>query len=104
MLSVFRLLARLRRLRGTPFDLFAHSAERRTERRLVGEYESVLDEIALRLSPANHAVAVAVAALPLEIRGFGHVKEANLARAKARESVLIGDFRASPAAPAIAAE
>ena len=104
MLSVFRLLARLRRLRGTPFDLFAHSAERRTERRLIGEYESVLDEIALRLSPANHAVAVALAGLPLEIRGFGHVKEANLARAKARESVLIGDFRASPAAPAIAAE
>ena len=56
MLSVFRILAKLRRLRGTPFDIFGRSEERRTERRLIGEYEAVLDEILSRLSPANHAV------------------------------------------------
>ena len=79
---------RLRRLRGTPFDIFARSEERRTERRLIGEYEAVIDEIVARLTPANHAIAVELASLPFEIRGFGHVKEANLARAKAKEAGL----------------
>ena len=50
------------------------------------DYEAVIDEIVARLTPANHAVAVELASLPLEIRGFGHVKEANLARAKAKEA------------------
>jgi indolepyruvate ferredoxin oxidoreductase len=104
VLGVFRLLARLRRLRGTAFDPFARSVERRTERRLIGEYESLLDEIVGQLSPANHAIAVALASLPLEIRGFGHIKEANLVRAKAKEASLLADFRAPPAAPALAAE
>ena len=56
------------------------------------------------LSPANHAVAVALAALPLEIRGFGHIKEANRVRAKAKEASLLSEFRAPLAGPAIAAE
>ncbi len=104
MLSVFRLLAGLRRLRGTRFDIFGRSDERRTERRLIGEYEAVIDEIIAKLSSANHAVAVELAALPLEIRGFGHVKEANLARVKAKEANLRIRFRSPAAAPAIAAE
>jgi indolepyruvate ferredoxin oxidoreductase len=104
VLSVFRVLARLRRLRGTRFDIFGRSRERRRERRLIGEYEGVLDKIAGGLTPANHPSAVELAALPLEIRGFGHVKEANLARAKAKEQTLLARFSAAPAAPAIAAE
>jgi indolepyruvate ferredoxin oxidoreductase len=55
------------------------------------------------LSPANHATAVELASLPLEIRGFGHVKQANLARTKAKEALLLTRFRsASP--EALAAE
>jgi indolepyruvate ferredoxin oxidoreductase len=103
MLRVFGLLARLRRLRGTRFDIFARSEERRTERRLIGEYGAVLDEIVSRLTPATHATAVELAALPLEIRGFGHIKEANLRRAKAKEAELLGRLRAPDAAPALAA-
>jgi len=104
MLSAFRLLARLRFLRGTLFDIFGHTAERKGERRLVAEYEALLDEITEALSPANHASAVDLAALPLEIRGFGHIKEANLTRAKAKEADLLARFR-SPSAPhALAAE
>ena len=76
-------------LRGTPLDIFGRSEERRTERRLIGEYEALLEEIISRLSAANHATAVELAALPLEIRGFGHVKQANLARAKAKEAALL---------------
>jgi indolepyruvate ferredoxin oxidoreductase len=104
MLRVFQLLARLRRLRGTRFDIFGRSDERRTERRLIDEYEAVIDEIVRHLTPINHATAVELARVPLEIRGFGHIKEANLARAKAKEARLIAGFRARTAAPAIAAE
>ncbi|MBV8133659.1 MAG: 2-oxoacid:acceptor oxidoreductase family protein, partial [Alphaproteobacteria bacterium] len=93
MLSVFGVLARLRRLRGTPFDIFGRSEERRLERRLIGEYEALVDEILASLSPANHKIAVELAGLPLEIRGFGHVKEANLAHVKARQETLLVRFR-----------
>jgi indolepyruvate ferredoxin oxidoreductase len=103
MLSLFRLLAKLRRLRGTRFDIFGRSAERRTERRLVAEYEAIVDEIAGRLTPDNHATAVELAQLPLEIRGFGHVKEANLARTKAKEAELLNRLRAPVSAPALVA-
>jgi indolepyruvate ferredoxin oxidoreductase len=103
MFSVFRLLARLRGLRGTPLDIFGRSKERRLERRLIGEYEALVDEILDRLSPANHEVAIELASLPAEIRGFGHVKETNLARVKAREEVLVARFR-STSLHALAAE
>jgi indolepyruvate ferredoxin oxidoreductase len=96
MLSVFRILARLRRLRGTPFDMFGRSEERRLERRLIGEYEELIDEILAHLSPANHQLAIELASLPVEIRGFGHVKQANLTQVKAREEVLLAQFRSEP--------
>ena len=96
MLTAFRLLARLRFLRGTTFDIFGRTAERRAERRLVAEYEALVDQVTAALSPANHAAAVELAALPLEIRGFGHVKEKNLQRAKAKEADLLARFRSPP--------
>ena len=102
MLAVFRILAKLRRLRGTRFDIFG-SAERRTERRLIGEYETLIDEIVARVTRVNHDVAVELASLPLEIRGFGHIKEANIARAKADEARRLTRLRAPEAAPALAA-
>jgi indolepyruvate ferredoxin oxidoreductase len=104
MLVVFRVLAKLRRLRGTRFDIFGRSEERRTERRLIGEYEVLLEEMLTHLSPANHAVAVDLAALPFEIRGFGHIKKANLARAKAKEAALLTRFRSAPPVHVLAAE
>ncbi len=103
MLGAFRVLAKLRGLRGTAFDPFGRTAERRMERRLIAEYETLLDEIVARLMPENHAIAVELAALPLEIRGFGHVKDANLQRAKAKEADLLARFR-SPPPQAMAAE
>jgi indolepyruvate ferredoxin oxidoreductase len=103
MLTVFRMLAKLRRLRGTPFDIFARSEERRIERRLIGEYETIVDEIVAQLSPVNHAAAVELASLPLEIRGFGHIKEANRVRVKAKEAALLVRFRSPATAPALAA-
>jgi indolepyruvate ferredoxin oxidoreductase len=104
MISVFRILAKLRRLRGTPLDIFGRSEERRTERRLIGEYEAVLEEIISNMSGANHATAVELAALPLEVRGFGHVKQTNLTRAKAKQAALLTRFRSPSPAHALAAE
>ena len=69
---------------------------RRLEGRLIGEYKAVIDKIVARLAPENHAIAVELAALPLEIRGFDHVKEADLQRARAKEADLLARFRAPP--------
>jgi indolepyruvate ferredoxin oxidoreductase len=104
ILSVLRILAKLRRLRGTRLDMFGYGEERRTERRLIEDYEAVLEEILTHLSPANHRTAVELAELPLEIRGFGHVKEANLARVKAKEAALRNRFRTLSPPHALAAE
>ncbi|MCW2240005.1 indolepyruvate ferredoxin oxidoreductase family protein [Azospirillum canadense] len=75
ILPVLKTLARMRRLRGTVFDPFGHSAERRMERGLVAEYEALVADLAAGLNSAGHAVAVEMAALPMEIRGFGPVKQ-----------------------------
>jgi indolepyruvate ferredoxin oxidoreductase len=85
MLSAFRVLSKFRVLRGTPLDIFGYSAERKTERQLIADYEAMLGEIVDRLTPANHATAVALAAIPEKIRGYGHVKARHLAAAKAEE-------------------
>ena len=103
ILSAYRVLAGLKRLRGTPFDVFGHSAERRLERRLIGEYETTLTELCDRLDPDNHALAVEIASIPERIRGFGHVKTRHLEAARAREAELLAAFR-HPAPRADAAE
>ena len=103
MLTAFRLLATLKGLRGTPLDIFGYSAERRRERALIGEYESVVETLIAGLASDNHGLAVEIAEVPLAMRGFGHVKEANIACAKEREAELLAAFNA-PAAQASAAE
>jgi indolepyruvate ferredoxin oxidoreductase len=108
MMSAFGLLAKLKGLRGTAFDIFGYTQERRTERRLIAEYEALLAEITGRLTPQNHALSVALASIPDKIRGFGHVKARHLAAAKAEEAQLLARLRdggADPLAPSrIAAE
>jgi indolepyruvate ferredoxin oxidoreductase len=104
MLWVFRILARMRGLRGTRFDIFGRTLERRAERQLIADYQAMLEEILARLSPANHATAVELAALPLEIRGFGHIKQASLVRVKAKEEALLTRFRSAPSPHILAAE
>ncbi len=93
MMSAFGVLAKLRFLRATPLDPFGYSAERRTERRLIADYEAMLDEVTAKLTPVNHPIAVALAAIPEKIRGYGHVKTRHLAAAKADESALLEQFR-----------
>jgi indolepyruvate ferredoxin oxidoreductase len=94
MLSAFRILASMRRLRGTKLDPFGYSEERRTDRRLIVEYEALLHELADALSIDNHAIAVALAGIPDAIRGYGHVRARHLAQAKRHEQELLTQFRA----------
>jgi len=103
MFRAFRLLAGLKGLRGTAWDIFGYSAERKSERRLIGEYEATMQEILGRLDTHNHALALQIAALPEQIRGYGHIKERNLKSVKEREANLLAAFR-SPAPEASAAE
>ena len=93
MMSVFRLLARFKFLRGTRLDPFGYTAERRMERKLVADYETMLDEVLGRLEADNHPLAVGLAAIPEKIRGFGHVKARHLTAAKADEAALLEQFR-----------
>src|SRR5262249_4872405 len=104
MLSVFRLLAKLKGLRGTAFDPFGYTVERRTERALIADYEAMLAEILEKLSAHNHHVSVALASIPEKIRGFGHVKERHLRAAKAEEATLLEQFRSGGAPLLKAAE
>jgi indolepyruvate ferredoxin oxidoreductase len=104
MLAVFKFLARLRFLRGTAMDPFGYTSERKTERQLVHDYETLLDELVAKLAPDNHYLAVGLAAIPEKIRGFGHVKLRHLAAAKADEAALLEQFRAGGAPVLKAAE
>ncbi|MDB5599906.1 MAG: indolepyruvate ferredoxin oxidoreductase [Xanthobacteraceae bacterium] len=104
MRPVFRVLAKLKGLRGTPLDPFGYTQERRTERALIAQYESLLGEIAAKLAPDNHHLAVGLAAIPEKIRGFGHVKARHLTAAKADEAALLGQFRADKPSLLSAAE
>lgn len=102
--ALFRLLAKFKFLRGTAFDPFGYSRERRTERALVREYEAMLEEVLARLEGANHSIAVALAAIPEKIRGFGHVKMRHLKAAKADEAALLDQLRSGVAPLLKAAE
>jgi len=88
MMLGFRLLAKFKGLRGTRLDVFGHTEERRHERALRDAYLAGLNRIASELSAKNHDLAIAIASVPDEIRGFGHVKDAALQAAKAKEADL----------------
>nr|WP_225596883.1 indolepyruvate ferredoxin oxidoreductase family protein [Achromobacter sp. ACM04] len=98
----FRALAPMKRWRGTWLDVFGKTAERRMERQLAADYLALAEEFSRTLDAANHATALELAALPDTIRGYGHVKEQNVERARAREAGLWEQYRA-PARETLAA-
>ncbi len=84
-----RGLGKLKSLRGTWADIFGYTAERRAERQLITEYEDVISHILPRLTAENYETAIALAAFPDDIRGYGPIKHANMLKAqKAKESLL----------------
>ncbi|MBN8988871.1 MAG: indolepyruvate ferredoxin oxidoreductase family protein [Rhizobiales bacterium] len=94
MMSFFALLVRLKVLRGTAFDPFGYTDERRMERRLIDEYRMLIEHLLARLSPASLGPAVRLAALPEKIRGYGHVKKASVETVKREEQLLLQQFDA----------
>ncbi len=91
--AAFRVLARLRGLRGTPLDIFGYTQERKAERALIARYESLIDELLPALSADKLALAIEIAAVPDQIRGFGHVKEAGRVAGLAKWDELLDRWR-----------
>jgi indolepyruvate ferredoxin oxidoreductase len=103
MFTGFRLLARLKGLRGTALDVFGRTEERRTERALIGQYRASIEEVLRDLDAGRHPLALDIARLPEQIKGFGHVKARHLAAARTRWDALMQQWRqgaANPSAPA----
>ena len=92
MMKAFGVLAKLKGLRGTAFDPFGRTEERRTERALIQQYRRTVEALLPKLTGENLAQAVAIASIPEDIRGFGHVKERNLQAAKRKEAGLVAAF------------
>ncbi|MCG2594788.1 indolepyruvate ferredoxin oxidoreductase family protein [Ramlibacter sp. XY19] len=96
-IHLFRLLAKFKGLRGTALDVFGRTEERRTERALIGEYGQTVQELVAGLNAANHAQAVELARLPEQIKGYGHVKERNLAAVRPQWEALLQQWRGGAA-------
>ena len=95
----FAVLARLKGLRGSAFDVFGYTEERRSERALIGQYLDSLEEIMVGLSPASLPAAIELARIAEQIKGFGHLKARNLAAAQAQWQDRLQAFRAAARAP-----
>jgi len=104
----FGVLKGMKRFRGSRLDLFGNTEERRQERALIEDYLKVLEDIVANLTPANYVAAVALASVPDEIRGYGHVKERSIGVAKGLYQARFAEFgqaaKASAPAPASAPE
>jgi indolepyruvate ferredoxin oxidoreductase len=94
MMHVFAVLAKMKFLRGTAFDIFGYSAERRTERALIEQYRQTISSLLQNLTPDSLSTAVAIASLPETVRGFGHIKERNIEAAREKQVALLREFHA----------
>ncbi|SAL26197.1 indolepyruvate ferredoxin oxidoreductase [Caballeronia cordobensis] len=94
MLPAFRVLAKMKGLRGTSLDVFGKTEERRTERAMIADYIALVDEFCATLDADRFDTALQLARLPDEIRGFGHVKARNMAAVASKRERLIGRYRA----------
>jgi indolepyruvate ferredoxin oxidoreductase len=95
MLLAFKVLAKLKFLRGTVFDIFGKTEERQTERALIQEYMDAVSEVLVSLKAENHALAVQFANVTDLVKGFGHVKERNLGAAMVQWQNSMDEFRKS---------
>jgi indolepyruvate ferredoxin oxidoreductase len=93
MLTGFKLLSRLRFLRGGLFDVFGYTEERRMERALIEEYKASITEIMATFAPGKHALALEIARIPEKIKGYGHVKERHLKAAREQWDGLMHAWR-----------
>jgi indolepyruvate ferredoxin oxidoreductase len=102
-MKVFRVLARLKTLRGTALDVFGYLPERKMERALLAVYEGDLDLIIRSLAPGKIEAAAALASVPALVRGFGHVKQANALKAAGERERLLERLKGPETIPALEA-
>jgi indolepyruvate ferredoxin oxidoreductase len=93
MLTAFKWLAKFKGLRGGALDVFGKTEERRMERQLIADYRASIEEVLRGLKAGNHALALDIARLPEQIKGFGHVKERNVRAARSRWDGLMAQWR-----------
>ena len=93
VLGMFKILSRLKFLRGTAFDIFGRTEERKMERQLIEDYRLLAEEVANSLNSSNIDLAKQLLSLPEEIRGFGHVKEANVVQVRKAWQALLLEYR-----------
>ncbi len=92
MFKAFKVLAKLKSLRGTPFDVFGYSDERKQERALIKEFEKTIHTLLAALSHNNHALAIEIAELAMQVRGYGHIKEESVRCYKERLAELLSMY------------
>ena len=92
MMKAFGLLAKMKSLRGSALDIFGYTEERKMERALPVEYKQLIDKLLPQLNKDNLAQLVAIASIPEDIRGYGHVKERHFHAAKEKEATLVAEF------------
>ena len=98
--TAYTWLARAKGLRGTPFDIFGYTAERRDERAAIGAFESLMKTVAAQLSADRLDIALALARLPQDVRGYGHIKTRNAHEAQLRQDALLAQWaQPHPATP-----
>ncbi len=95
MMSAFKLLAKFKGLRGGSFDVFGYTEERKTERRLIAEYRDTVTSLLDGLSVDKLALAIEIAQLPEQIRGYGHVKDKALAQVRGKQDEMLTRYAAA---------
>jgi indolepyruvate ferredoxin oxidoreductase len=103
MLTAFGLMAKFKFLRGTAFDIFGKSAERKMERRFIEDYFNTVNELLETVSEENYELAVAIARIPEDIRGYGHIKEEHAEKAEAKWGSLLDSWRSGKSKPPLSA-
>ncbi|MEI6548184.1 MAG: DUF6537 domain-containing protein, partial [Burkholderiales bacterium] len=93
LMSAFRLMAPLRKVRGSLLDPFRHSDERRLARELLDGYRADIERLLPELSAVNHALAVQIAALPDKVRGYGHVRQTSASAVATERDGLLAQWR-----------
>ncbi len=96
MMRALKLLAGLKFLRGSVFDIFGYTAERKHEISLIKEYEDLVHLVLDKLSKDNYQLCVSILETPLEYKGYGHVKEKNIRDAKANLEKLLKELEDTP--------
>jgi indolepyruvate ferredoxin oxidoreductase len=96
VLKLFGVLSKFKGLRGTAWDIFGRTEERRMERALIEEYEQTVGTLLAGLTRENHALAIEIASLPETIRGYGHIKAESAKAARKKLAELLARYRAAP--------